>query len=66
MKDYWTTNSCLVESFQHSNLRCLSKNRQKLHKTVKKQKSLEFMLFSGSFSSFPKVQKSLQTHITLR
>ena len=28
---YWTTSSCLVERFQHSNPRCLSKKWQKLH-----------------------------------
>ena len=31
INDYWTTISCLVEPFQHSNPRHLSKNWQKLH-----------------------------------
>ena len=43
-KDYWTTNLFLVDSFQHSNLRSLSKIWQKLHKNVKNRKILEFFL----------------------
>ena len=68
---YWTTNSCLVERFQHSDPRCLSKKAQKLHKNVENWEIFEFLLFSGSFwvimesfSSFPKISKNLlQIHI---
>ena len=68
---YWTTNSCLVERFQHSNRRCLSKKWQKMHENGENWESFEFLSFSGSFlghygviSVIPKkVQKSLQIHI---
>ena len=44
-KAYGTTNSCHVERFQHSNPRRLSKIWQKLHKSVKNWKVLEFLSF---------------------
>ena len=45
---YWTTNSCLVERFQHSISRCLSK---KCTKTLKSWKILNFSHFRGHFGS---------------
>ena len=45
-EDYLTTNSCLVDCFQRSNLQCQSK---KLHKNCKTWEILEFLSFSGSF-----------------
>ena len=49
----WTTNSCLVEPFQHSKPRNLSKIRQKLHKNVKKSESFAvFSIFGVTFGSF--------------
>ena len=68
---YWTTNSCLVERFQHSNRRCLSKKWQKCMKTVKIGKVLNFCHFRGhfwvimgSFPSFPKKSKNLYKYIS--
>ena len=34
IEDYWRMNSCLVERFQHSNSRCLSKKLPKEHKNI--------------------------------
>ena len=68
---YWTTNSCLVERFQHSNRRCLPKNGKKCMKTVKIRKVLNFCHFRGhfwvimgSFPSFPKKSKNLYKYIS--
>ena len=48
---YWTTNSCLVEGFQHSDPRGLSKKGQKLHKNVENWEVLNFCYFRGHFGS---------------
>ena len=56
---YWTTNSCLVERFQHSNRRCLSKKWQKMHENGENWESFEFLSFSGSlWGHFRHSQKS--------
>ena len=47
-EDYWTTNLFLVDSFQHSNLRSLSKFWQKLHETFENWKNLNFLSHSVS------------------
>ena len=47
--NYWTKNSCLVERFQHSNPRCLSKNNQNCSKTLKIGNFLSFCHFRGHF-----------------
>ena len=44
-KAYWTTTSCHIERFQHSNCPSLSKIWQKLHENVKNRKILEFLSF---------------------
>ena len=48
---YWTTNSCLVERFQHSNRRCLSKKWQKMHENGENWESFEFVFFGVIFGS---------------
>ena len=64
-------NSCLVERFQHSNRRCLSKKWQKMHENGENWESFEFLSFSGSFwvimgsfPSFPKKSKNLYKYIS--
>ena len=47
-KDYWTTNLFLVDSFQHSNLRSLSKIWQNCIKNFENWKILGFLSFSVS------------------
>ena len=51
-KDYWTTNLFLVDSFQHSNLRSLSKIWQKLHKNWKLENFGFFVIFGFNWYIF--------------
>ena len=65
-KDYWTTNLFLVDSFQHSNLRSLSKIWQKLHKKLWKLESFGFFVIFGFnliYFSFRKQLLSLRKSI---
>ena len=60
--DYWTTNLCLVERFQHSNPRSLTKISQKLHKNDKNRNNFGFFVIFGAdlrLFSFGKLQRSL-------
>ena len=65
-KDYWTTNLFLVDSFQHSNLRSLSKIWQKLHKKHWKLENFGFFVIFGFnliYFSFRKQSLSLRKSI---
>ena len=47
-KDYWTTNSCLVERFEHSNPRTLSKIGQKVKRNDENRAILKNLSSSAS------------------